>query len=149
MSPNAALYEQDFYAWTQTTAALIRAGKWQNVDPASIAEELESVGRSERHAFEHRVEVLLRHLLKWQYQSERRARGRSWRSTIREQRYRLARLLQSSPSLGPLLAPTLQDEYAHARQRASDETGLPLATFPETCPWQAQEVLDVDFWPEA
>jgi len=44
---------------------------------------------------------------------------------------------------------TLQEEYAEARQRASDETGLPLATFPPVCPWTAEEVLDVDFWPEA
>src|SRR5712691_9184619 len=124
MSANAELYEQDFYAWCLTTATLIREGKWHDVDPASVAEELESVGRSERHALEHRVEVLLRHLLKWQYQPERRARGRSWRSTIREQRYRLTRLMQSSPSLVPLVPQTLQDEYALARQRASDETRL-------------------------
>src|SRR6266508_1742109 len=134
MSPNAALYEQDFYAWTQTTAALIRAGKWQDVDPASIAEELESVGRSERHAFEHRVEVLLRHLLKWQYQPERRARGRSWRSPIREQRYSLARLLQGRPIPGPVLALSLQYEYAHARHSITDASGLALAPFPEACP---------------
>ena len=39
MRTNAELYEQDFFAWTQTTAALIRAGKWHEVDPASVAEE--------------------------------------------------------------------------------------------------------------
>ena len=147
MSTNVELYDQDFYAWCLTTAGLLREGKWHDVDLASIAEELESVGRSERHALAHRVEVLLRHLLKWQYQPERRARGRSWRSTIREQRYRLTRLLQSSPSLGPLLPQTLQDEYALARQRVSDETGLPLATFPAICPWEPVQVLDEAFFP--
>ena len=88
------------------------------------------------------------HLLKWRYQPERRQRGRSWRSTIWEQRSRLRRLLQQSPSLAPLVAQILEEEYAEARQRASDETGLPLMTFPDACPWSVAQVLDVDFWPE-
>src|SRR5215510_7417093 len=47
MSTNAELYEQDFYAWTQTTAALIRAGKWYDLDPEALAEEIESLGKSQ------------------------------------------------------------------------------------------------------
>jgi len=81
MGRNAELYMQDFFAWTYTTATLIRQGKWHEVDAESVAEELESLGRSERHALESRIEVLVRHLLKWRYQPERRERGRSWRST--------------------------------------------------------------------
>jgi len=27
------------------------------------------------------------------------------------------------------------------------ETGLPGATFPATCPWTVQEVMDGGFWP--
>jgi len=148
MSTNAELYEEDFYAWTQTTAALIREGKWHDLDREAVAEEIESLGKSDWRELASRIAVLLRHLLKWRYQPERRQRGRSWRSTIWEQRSRLRRLLRQSPSLAPLVLLTLQEEYAEARQRASEETGLSLATFPETCPWQAQEVLDVDFWPE-
>ena len=45
MSTNAELYEQDFYAWTQATAALIRAGKWYDLAPEALAEEVESLGR--------------------------------------------------------------------------------------------------------
>jgi hypothetical protein len=149
MRTNAELYAQDFYAWTQTTAARIREGKWYDLDREALAEEIESLGKSDWRELASRLAVLLRHLLKWRYQPERRQRGRSWRSTIWEQRSRLRRLLRQSPSLAPLVPQTIQEEYAEARQRASDETGLPLATFPETCPWQAQEVLDVDFWPEA
>ena len=149
MSTNAELYEEDFYAWTQTTAALIREGKWHDLDREAVAEEIESLGKSDWRELASRIAVLLRHLLKWRYQPERRQRGRSWRSTIWEQRSRLRRLLRQSPSLAPLVPQTLQEEYAEARQRASDETGLPLTTFPPACPWQAEEVLDVDFWPEA
>jgi len=149
MSTNAELYEEDFYAWTQTTAALIREGKWHDLDQEAVAEEIESLGKSDWRELASRIAVLLRHLLKWRYQPERRQRGRSWRSTIWEQRSRLRRLLRQSPSLAPLVPLTLQEEYAEARQRASEETGLPLATFPPTCPWEAAQVLDVDFWPEA
>ena len=44
MRTNAELYEQDFFEWTHTTAALIRAGKWHDIDPERLAEELESLG---------------------------------------------------------------------------------------------------------
>ena len=87
------------------------------------------------------------HLLQWHYQPQ--ARSGSWRSTIREQRSRLRRVLQYSPSLTPLVPHALQEEYPEARQRACDETDMPLAIFPETCPWTPAEVLDVGFWPEA
>jgi len=149
MSTNAELYEQDFYAWTQTTAALIRAGKWYDLDRDALAEEIESLGKRDWRELASRIAVLLRHLLKWRYQPERRQRGRSWRSTIWEQRSRLRRLLHQSPSLAPLVSQTIQEEYAEACQRAREETGLPLTTFPTACPWTAEQVLDTDFWPEA
>ena len=88
------------------------------------------------------------HLLKWQYQPERRDRGRSWRSTIREQRRRLARLLQDSPSLRPEVPTLLADGYSHARAKALDETGLPSDILPLTCPWMTVQILDDAFWPE-
>ena len=149
MSTNTELYDQDFYAWTQTTAALIRAGKWHNLDREALAEEIESLGKSDWRELASRIAVLLRHLLKWRYQPERRQRGRSWRSTIWEQRSRLRRLLRQSPSLVPLVPQTIAEEYTEARQRASEETGLPLTTFPEACPWTAEQVLDTVFWPAA
>ena len=90
---------------------------------------------------------LLHHLLKWQYQSVRR--GRSWRSTIVEQRQRIAKRLRESPSLRPALLAMLEEEYRLARLKAGDETRLPEAIFPQTCPWTAEQILDDTFWPEA
>jgi hypothetical protein len=148
MSTNAELYEQDFFAWTQTTAALIRAGKWQAVDTESVAEEVESLGRSERNALESRLENLVLHLLKWRYQPDKRVRGSSWLRTIIEQRRRLSRLLNQSPSLRPTVPTVLAESYPYVRKRASLETRLPLTTFPETYPWTPEQVLDADFWPE-
>jgi len=79
MGSNAALYEQDFYAWTQLTAALTRIGQWHDLDREALAEEVESLGKSDWRALASRLAVLLRHLLTWRYQPEKRQRGRSWR----------------------------------------------------------------------
>src|SRR6266849_1972761 len=101
MGSNAELYEQDFYAWTQTTAALIRAGKWYDLDWEALAEEVESLGKSQHRELGSRLDVLVMHLLKWRYQPSEHSR--SWRSTIRTQRRELRRLLQQNPSLLPLI----------------------------------------------
>jgi len=147
MGTNAELYAQDFYTWTKTTAALIRAGKWSALDREALAEEIESLGKSQHRELGSRLVVLLLHLLKWGYQPLERSG--SWRSTIRTQRRELRRLLQQNPGLRPLVPSAVADGYPDARLDASDETGLPLATFPATCPWTLEQVLDADFWPEA
>lgn len=91
------LYEQDFYAWANRNAQLIRAGKLSEIDVENIAEELEGMGRSEKRAFINRLAILLAHLLKWHFQPA--LRSRSWQYTIRAQRDQLYDLLEDSPSL--------------------------------------------------
>jgi Domain of unknown function DUF29 len=149
LKTHAPLYDEDFYAWTQEQAALLRAKKWRELDYGNLAEELEALGKRDRRELEHRLEVLVMHLLKWRYQPERRDRSRGWRSTIREQRRRLTRLLRDSPSLRSEVPALLDDGYPHACGKALDETRLPPETFPPTCPWTAVQVLDDAFWPEA
>jgi hypothetical protein len=148
MSPPGTLYDIDFYAWTQEQAALLRDGKVHELDLAHVQEEIESLGKSQQNALESRLEKLVLHLLKWRYQPEKRQRGHSWEDSIREQRRRLSRLLTQNPSLRPTVAAVLTESYPYVRQRTSLQTRLPLATFPGTCPWDAEEVLDPDFWPE-
>ncbi len=75
-------YEEDFYAWALNNADLLRQGRFTEIDVDNIAEELESMGRSERRQLANRLEVLLAHLLKWRYQPARRGNG--WRYTISE-----------------------------------------------------------------
>ena len=67
-----ATYEKDVIAWANEQAALLRAGRFSALDIEHIAEEIEDVGKSERREFVSRMAVLLAHLLKWQYQPERR-----------------------------------------------------------------------------
>jgi len=148
MGTNAELYNADFYAWCLTTAALIREGKWHNIDLESAAEELESLGRSQKRELESRLEVLMMHLLKWCYQPERREDSHSWYDTIVEQRSQLARLLRDNPSLRPQVSTLLTEEYPNARRRAIGETQIFAAVFPPACPWTADQVLDAEFWPK-
>lgn len=138
------LYSTDFFAWTQQQAALLKAGKWSELDLEHLAEEVEDMGKSEKRTLESRLEVLLLHLLKWQYQPA--FRGRSWRLTIKEQRIRLAEHLQENPSLKGTLEQCLNKAYRLAIIGAERETGL--EGFPEACPYPVEKVMDAEFLPD-
>lgn len=140
------LYERDFVSWLDRQAMLIRDGHLDGLDLANLAEELEDMSKSKRQELRSRLEVLLIHLLKYQFQPENRTG--SWLGTIVEQRARIADLFEDSPSLRPLLADLLNDErlYRTAQKIAMAESGLPKARFPERNPY-GDEALDEDFWP--
>jgi Domain of unknown function DUF29 len=65
---NRQLYDHDFYAWANEQAGLLRAGRLSEADIEHIAEEIESMGRTEKRELISRLTVLLLHLLKWRYQ---------------------------------------------------------------------------------
>ena len=138
-------YEEDFVLWTERQAALIRAGRFELVDWENVAEEIESLGVSDRREWGHRLEVLMMHFLKWQFQPIHRSR--SWRSTIRVQRGRIERLLKQSPSLRRQVAALSKEHYASARDMASAETGFAPQTFPEALPYKPGQILDEAFFP--
>jgi len=98
---NLSTYENDFYAWTQQQSQLLKTKQFQQIDWHHIAEEIADMGRAEKRELESRLEVLIMHLLKWQFQPN--LRSRSWQLTIKEQRLRLERLLKENPSLSALL----------------------------------------------
>jgi len=139
-------YDTDFYGWTLQQAELIRAGELARLDLANILEEIESMGRSEQRGLASRLEILLTHLLKWQYQPD--FRGASWEFTIEEQRRRIARLLRKNPSLKSQWPETLEEAYGDAIRFAAKETGLNPVIFPKQCPWVFAEIMDDGFWPE-
>lgn len=142
-----ALYDSDFYAWTQTQAHLLKERKWEHLDLDHLIEEIESLGRQERRELVNRLSILLGHLLKWQYQPT--GRGTSWQATIREQRRNIKKLLNQNPSLAPYLAEALQDGYEDGLDLAVRETGLPYETFPETCPYDLEQLFNPEFFPDA
>jgi hypothetical protein len=146
MRRNSTAYDQDFYAWTQEQAKLLRSGNLSQIDVENVAEELESMGRSDKREIDSRLEVLLMHLLKLQVQVRQRSPG--WSGTIREQRRRITKLLRESPSLRPAIAQLIPEAYLEARDKASDETGLPESMFPTECPFTPDQIMAEDFLPE-
>jgi hypothetical protein len=140
-----ALYESDFLGWTQEQAELLRLQKWDLVDIENLIEEVETLGRQERKELRNRLGILIGHLLKWQYQAERR--GNSWLATIREQRREVTSLLQESPSLKPYLSEALQLAYEAGLDLAVRETNLSYEIFPSICPFRIEQILDAMFLP--
>ena len=171
---NAESYATDFYAWCLSTAELVRARQWDEIDPEALAEELESLGKSQKRELESCLEGLVMHLLKWVHQPGRRQEGHSWYDTIREHRNQIARLLRDSPSLKPQVTPLLAEVYPEARawalgemtsysqeklvrqviQQAPEDLPPQFALFgirnppPPQCPWTVEQILDKDFWPD-
>jgi hypothetical protein len=138
-------YEGDFFAWTQHTAALLREGRFVDVDVAHVAEEIEDMGKRDRRVVEGRLEVLVAHLLQWRYQPRRRSR--SWRASIHTQRSRLSLVLRDSPSLKAQLPALLPGTYGRAVALAAHETGVRAERFPRECPYTPEQILDPAFLP--
>jgi hypothetical protein len=129
-------------------AELVRRGRLDKLDVENLAEEIASVGNSERYEIDSRMELLLQHLLKWQLQPERRKSG--CKASIVEQRIRIARVVKHSPSLRDYPAENLAGSFTIARNTAISETQLPEDAFPETCPYTIDtidQILDPDFLP--
>jgi hypothetical protein len=137
-------YTTDFYAWTQQQAKLLRNRESERIDWQNIAEEIEDMGRSEKRQLESRLEILIMHLLKWQFQPN--LRSRSWQLTIKEQRLRLEKLLAENPSLKSSLDEVKNKIYPLAVISAEKETGL--SSFPETCSYELKDLLSSEFLPE-
>ena len=145
MSANLHSYDGDIIEWANEQARLLRAGLFSQLDIEHIAEEIEDVGKSEKRELRNRMALLLVHLLKWQYQPE--YQGNSWRRTIKIQRKGILECLQETPSLKADLK--LPNWWARVWDEgvglAVKETGLDC--FPESCPWDSGQIMDMGFWP--
>ena len=142
----SALYDEDFYAWANEQAALLRSGQLSIADIDHIAEEIESMGKTEKRELISRLKVLLMHLLKWQFQPERRSN--SWVRTIKNQRERIALAMRRTPSLKSTLADAdwQREMWLDGIAQAENETGF--NAFPDACPWPWESVLDSEFFPD-
>ena len=141
-----SLHTADFFGWTTQQAALLRAGKIDEIDREHLAEEIEDMGKSLQRELVSRLTILFIHLLKWQFQPG--YRGNSWRYTIEEQREQLADHLEDNPSLKQKTPQAVARAYKYARTGAARETGLDRKTFPVDCPWSFDQALDKELWPE-
>jgi Domain of unknown function DUF29 len=137
----------DFVAWTGDQAARLRRTAMEaDFARANIAEELETLGRSDKRALQSHLANLYAHLLKWRFQPSRR--GVSWRSSIDQSRTDIYDLIDESPSLRNELPKFNVRAYARGRRTAATEMHLSLSALTEDPPWQLEQVLDPEFLPE-
>jgi hypothetical protein len=141
--------DADFHGWHVNQAKLLHARRHDLLDWDALAEELEATAaREKREACKH-LKNLLAHLLKWSFQSEELPRrAHSLRRTIRESREELDDLLEDSPGLMTSLKDSFATAYGRGRNKASDDTQLPLRRFPAKSPWTLEQVIAEDFWPK-
>jgi hypothetical protein len=100
MTKVSALYDEDFVLWTEEQAAALRRAEGSNLplDWENLAEEIESLGKSDRRELRSQITRILRHLLKLEVSPAKKSRA-GWRTTIREVRSEIAGVLEDSPSL--------------------------------------------------
>ncbi len=139
-------YESDFYAWANEQASLLRSGNLAQADIENIAEEIESMGRSEKRELVSRLTILILHLLKWQFQPVKR--GSSWETSIKVQRIQIVSHIEDNPSLKTKIEECILTAYRVAILEAVDETGLQKTIFPAFCPYSFEQIMSNDFWPD-
>lgn len=128
----ADLYETDETAWLEAMAALAAQRRGAELDYDHLAAFLTDMARRDRREVESRLAVLIAHLLKWQFQPDRRSR--SWLLTVEQQRQELRRLLASG-TLRNHAAAVLAEVYKDGLKQAAIDTGLPESAFPAECPY--------------
>lgn len=142
---NHISYDRDFYAWAMENADLLRQKKFEEIDVDNIAEEIESMGKSNKRALFSHVAVLMAHLLKWKYQPVRRST--SWTLTIENQRFEITDLINESPSLKREVELQFQHAYEKALIITAQETGINKKDLPNNCPFTLEQCLKEDFFP--
>lgn len=142
----SALYDTDTYTWAMRQADALRRRSANEIDWENVAEEIESVGKTEARELRSRYALVLLHLLNWLFQPEKRSA--SWEITTKLQRALAAEHLADNPGLKPRQGELLGKAYVEARANAALETGLPLEAFPETNPFTLAQAMNPDFWPE-
>lgn len=142
MSRTPGLYEEDFFLWTRQQAAHLRQGLMTCLDRMNLAEEIESMGKRDRRTISHHLTTILLNRLEEPHLPD--AQVNAWRCAIHAARQELDWILTDSPSLRDQLTDLIDTAYPGARRMAAAETGLPLAIFPEQCPFAVEQVIDHD-----
>lgn len=150
--PHGPRYEDDFYAWTQYQAEVLRtmAVADNRFDRENVAEEIETLGRSERDAVRSHIRRIIEHLLKLAYSPAAPPRF-DWIETILDARQTLSDKLSSS--LRRDADQSLSEPYADARKRAATALrrhGEPDAAdaLPQTCPYSLHDIRREDWYPD-
>jgi hypothetical protein len=157
MSTSDTLYEEDFVRWSEDQARALRdaarSGTNLPVDWDNVAEEVESLGRSQRSELRSRIRNIIEHLLKLEHSPAINPR-RGWIDTIRRERADLELLLEGSPSLKGELGTAVADQSRRAAAlaasslEASGETAPAFLPAGTDAPYSVEQVAG-DWFPTA
>ena len=150
--PDGPRYEDDFFAWTQHQAMVLRsmAVADNRFDRENVAEEIENWGRSERDAVRSQIRRIVEHFLKLAYSPAQQPRF-DW----------MASILEARSTLGDKISPTLRRDaeimlprlYRDGRRLAE----LALRGYGENqaadalsqeCPYSLDDIFREDWYPE-
>jgi hypothetical protein len=150
--PDGPRYDDDFYAWTQYQADVLRTLRTEDnrFDRENLAEEVEDLGKSLRNAVRSQVRRILVHFLKLEYSPAREPRF-DWMESILEARAELEDKL--SASLRRDIEVELRRLYATARKSAVIELAkygeaAAAAALPGECPYTFDQLLAEDWYPD-
>ena len=153
MAEPKTLYHRDFLAWSRQQAEALRAaartGSNQLLDWENLAEEIEGLARSEKHALQSRIARLLEHLLKLTYARQRmlESNSRGWQLSARNARDAVQQLLHENPGLHSQLENIFVRAYRSARNDTLRVLRLPDSAIPEASPWTLEQTIDEKFFP--
>ncbi|HEY1301589.1 MAG TPA: DUF29 domain-containing protein [Stellaceae bacterium] len=150
--PDGPRYEDDFYAWTQHQAAVLRAMPVADnrFDREHVAEEIEDLGKSERDAMRSQIRRIVEHLLKLAYSPAEEPRF-DWMATVLDARQTLSDKI--SPTLRRDAEAALDRLYSDGRKRAvagllrHGQTAAADA-LPTTCPYSFDDICREDWYPD-
>jgi hypothetical protein len=147
---DGSLYDDDFYAWTQQQAELLRHGPAaaNRLDYDLIAEEIEDLGKSELHACQSLCEHIIEHLLKIEYSGLDQP-VRHWRREIAEWRLQLKKKLTRSIAAKLDLPERYHEAVGLLRYIEDDIPGL-MRRVPAECPYSLEQIRggdDEDWFP--
>ena len=136
------LYEEDFYVWAERQAALLRAGRFDELDLDNVIEEVEDLGGALKRSALNNARVVVEHLLKLQHSPAQDPRH-SWEATVLEHRSRLE--IDLIPRIRQILRDQLDEVYRLALRSAGAPLrrhGEPAAAdaLPATCPYSLDQI---------
>jgi hypothetical protein len=115
-------YDGDFALWAEDQARALRSAAQARInlpiDWENVAEEIESLGKSQGRELASRVSVIVVHLMKLQASQATEPRA-GWRETIIVQRNEIRRLIDDSPSLRRTIESVIASEISDAAYQAS------------------------------
>jgi hypothetical protein len=147
------LYETDYYAWTQAQAAELRrlaaARINSTLDLENLAEEVESLGRSELATVRSQLRRIIEHLLKLEYSPAANPRA-EWRHSVVQARDEVEDHLTAAMRADVEAA--FAKDYQRARRDVSfslDKHGEREAAkaLPKACPYQLDQIVTHGWWP--